>query len=179
MDLLDVCHLKHLVTQPIRMTNATKTLIDLILTNNTRRVLRTGVVDTHICDHSLVYTILRSRCPDLDKEKSIFAALKTLIVINSWSISAQFLFILWKFFMIPMTCCMYLNRYTMTFSMITRLWSMLMYAVIKFPTWTINGALPYAKEIASGEVLKERELIQIMTCIRPREINVHHFDGKQ
>ena len=125
MDLLDVCHLKHLVTQPIRMTNATKTLIDLILTNNTRRVLRTGVVDTHICDHSLVYTILRSRCPDLDKEKSIFAALKTLIVINSWRISAPFLFISWKFFMIPLTCCMYLNRYTMTFSitLASEVWS--------------------------------------------------------
>lgn len=46
------------------MTKSTETLIDFILTNNKRRALQTGIVDTQISDHSLVYTImtwLRSR----------------------------------------------------------------------------------------------------------------------
>lgn len=42
-----------------RVTKSMETLIDLILTNNKRRALQTGVVDTQISDHSLVYTIIR------------------------------------------------------------------------------------------------------------------------
>ena len=42
-----------------RVTKSMETLIDLILTNNKRRALQTGVVDTQMSDHSLVYTIIR------------------------------------------------------------------------------------------------------------------------
>lgn len=41
------------------MTKSTETLIALILTNNKRRALQTGVIDTKISNHSLVYTIMR------------------------------------------------------------------------------------------------------------------------
>lgn len=60
LDLLDVYHLTNLVKQSMRITKSTdETLIDLILTNNKITFLPTGVVDTQISDHPLVYTIMR------------------------------------------------------------------------------------------------------------------------
>lgn len=86
--------------------DATETVLQLNLTNNTRRILRSGVVDTHINDHSLVYTLLRITLSRFRSKKIyiFFAALKTLIVINLWGISVLFLSILWKFLITAMTC---------------------------------------------------------------------------
>ena len=47
------------ITEPTRKTRTTETLLDLILTNDKKKVLTSGVVDTQLSDHSLVYTILR------------------------------------------------------------------------------------------------------------------------
>ena len=58
-DLLDIYNLKNLITSPTRITKTSKTLLDLILTNNKKRILSSGVVDVQISDHSLVFTILR------------------------------------------------------------------------------------------------------------------------
>ena len=76
MDLLDVYHLKNLVTQSTRVTKSPETLFDLILTNKKRRALQTGVVDTQISDHSLVYTIMRVTLPRLSSRKIAFRSFK-------------------------------------------------------------------------------------------------------
>ena len=73
---MDVYHLKNLVTQSTRLTKSTETLIDLILTNNKRRALQTGVVDTQISDHSLVYTIMRVTLPRLRSRKIALRSFK-------------------------------------------------------------------------------------------------------
>ena len=53
-----------------------ETLLDLILTNDKKKVLTTGVVDTQFSDHSLVYTILRSSTPRARSRKICFRSLK-------------------------------------------------------------------------------------------------------
>ena len=69
-DLLDIYNLKNLITSPIRITKTSKTLLDLILTNNKKRILSSGVVDVQISDHSLVFTILLdSQHQDYNREK--------------------------------------------------------------------------------------------------------------
>ena len=63
LDLLDIFNLDCLIREPTRKTKTTETLLDLILTNDKKKVLKSGVVDTQLRDHSLVYTILRSSAP--------------------------------------------------------------------------------------------------------------------
>ena len=60
LHLLDIFNLDCLIREPTRKTKTTETLLDLILTNDKKKVLKSGVVDTQLRDHSLVYTILRS-----------------------------------------------------------------------------------------------------------------------
>ena len=60
LDLLDIFNLDCLIMEPTRKTKTTETMLDLILTNDKRKVLTSGVVDTQLSDHSLVYTVLRS-----------------------------------------------------------------------------------------------------------------------
>ena len=48
----------------------------LILTNDKEKVLTSGVVDTQLSDHSLVYTILRSSAPRTRSRKICFRSLK-------------------------------------------------------------------------------------------------------
>ena len=64
-DLLEVYGLKNLIKSPTRIGKTSSTLLDLILTNNTRRVFSSGVVDADISDHSLIYTILKTTAPRL------------------------------------------------------------------------------------------------------------------
>ena len=58
------------------MTKSTETLIALILTNNKRRALQTGVIDTKISNHSLVYTIMRVTLPRLRSRKIALRSFK-------------------------------------------------------------------------------------------------------
>ena len=62
-DLLEVYSLKNLIKSPTHIGKTSSTLLDLILTNNTRRVFSSGVVDADISDHSLIYTILKTTAP--------------------------------------------------------------------------------------------------------------------
>lgn len=57
---MDIFHLKNLITVSTRVTTTSESLIDLVLTNNKRRVLKHGVVDAQISDHSLIYTFLQT-----------------------------------------------------------------------------------------------------------------------
>ena len=76
LDLLDIFNLHCLITEPTRKTKTTQTTLDLILTNNKTKSVTSGVVDTHISDHSLVYTILRSSAPRARSRKICFRSLK-------------------------------------------------------------------------------------------------------
>ena len=68
-DLLEVYGLKSWVKLPTRIGKTSSTLLDLILTNNTRRIFSSGVVNADISDHSLIYTILRTTAPRLRSRK--------------------------------------------------------------------------------------------------------------
>ena len=57
LDLLDIFNLDCLITEPTRKTKTTETMLDLILTNDKKKVLTSGVVDTQLSDHSLVYIL--------------------------------------------------------------------------------------------------------------------------
>ena len=75
-DLLEVYGLKNLIKSPTRIGKTSSTLLDLILTNNTRRVFSSGVVDADISDHSLIYTILKTTAPRLRSRKIQLRSLK-------------------------------------------------------------------------------------------------------
>ena len=47
--------LKQLITSPTRVTGNSSSLLDHILTNSTDRVSQSGVVDTSLSDHQLIY----------------------------------------------------------------------------------------------------------------------------
>ncbi|XP_031556954.1 uncharacterized protein LOC116293638 [Actinia tenebrosa] len=59
----ELFQLTQLITEPTRVTEKSKTLIDVILTNSPDRVVRSGVVHIGISDHSLVYTIRKIAIP--------------------------------------------------------------------------------------------------------------------
>ena len=69
LDLMDIFHLVNLIKDPTRVTNTSETLIDLILTNNKKKVLISGVFDAQISDHVLVYAILRLTTPRFNSRK--------------------------------------------------------------------------------------------------------------
>lgn len=75
-DLLEVYGLKNLIKSPTRIGKTSSTLLDLILTNNTRRIFSSGVVDADISDHSLLYTILKTTAPRLRSRKIQLRSLK-------------------------------------------------------------------------------------------------------
>lgn len=49
--------------------DATETVLHLNLTNNTWQILRSGAVDRHISDHSLLILSCESRYHDVDRKK--------------------------------------------------------------------------------------------------------------
>jgi len=56
-NLAELFQLTQLINEPTRITEKTRTLIDVILTNTPTRVVQSGVIHIGISDHSLVYTI--------------------------------------------------------------------------------------------------------------------------
>ena len=74
-DLLEVYGLKNFIKLRTPIGKTSSTLLDLILTNNTR-IFSLGVVDAHISDHSLIYTILRTTAPQLQSRKIQLRSLK-------------------------------------------------------------------------------------------------------
>ena len=76
LGLLDIFSLDCLIAKPTRKTKTAETLLDLLLTNDKKKVLTSAVVDTQFSDHSLVYTILRSSAPGTRSQKICFRSLK-------------------------------------------------------------------------------------------------------
>ncbi|XP_066020921.1 uncharacterized protein [Pocillopora verrucosa] len=63
LDLMEIFGLDCLITKATLKTKTSETLLDLILTSNKKKALVSDAVDKQISDHSLVFTILRSRAP--------------------------------------------------------------------------------------------------------------------
>lgn len=72
-DLLDICNLSNLIHTATRVVKTSETLLDLILMDNSRRILKTGTVDAQISDHSLIYAVLRASAPRLRSRKHFFS----------------------------------------------------------------------------------------------------------
>lgn len=75
-DLLDIYNLRNLIEIPTRTGKTSETLLDLINTNNNKRILTSGVVDVHLSEHSLIYTVLRASAPRLRSRKICLRSLK-------------------------------------------------------------------------------------------------------
>ena len=73
---MEIFGLDCLITKATRKTKTSETLLDLILTSNKKKTLVSDVVDTQISDHSLVFTILRSRAPRSRSRKICVRSLK-------------------------------------------------------------------------------------------------------
>eukprot|EP00112_Aurelia_sp_Birch-Aquarium-sp1_P014347 Seg309.5 transcript_id=Seg309.5/GoldUCD/mRNA.D3Y31 product="RNA-directed DNA polymerase from mobile element jockey" protein_id=Seg309.5/GoldUCD/D3Y31 len=61
LKVLNSCGLKNLIKTETRITETSKTLIDLVITNAPDKVIKSGVFNTGIADHSLVYVVLKLR----------------------------------------------------------------------------------------------------------------------
>ena len=59
LDLLDIYDLYNLIDSPTRITKTSISLLDLVITNNKKKISASGVIHLQISDHSLVYAILR------------------------------------------------------------------------------------------------------------------------
>ena len=62
-DLCATLNLKQLVMSPARVTENSSSLIDVILASNIALVIDTMVMETHISDHFLIYSVLTLKSP--------------------------------------------------------------------------------------------------------------------
>ena len=77
LDLLDIYDLKNVINLPTRVSKTSNTLLDLILTDNKRRIIASWVVDVHVSNHSLIYAILWVSAPAYRRSRKIcFRSLK-------------------------------------------------------------------------------------------------------
>ena len=63
VDLCAIMNLTQVITEPTRITDRSATLVDVILVSDQALVTESGVIDTGISDHSLVYCILNCKIP--------------------------------------------------------------------------------------------------------------------
>ena len=52
--------LTQLIKEPTRITDTSRTLIDLIFVNNDHRIVKSGVIPVRLSDHYLVFCILKA-----------------------------------------------------------------------------------------------------------------------
>ena len=55
--------LNQVITKPIRITETSQTMIDLIFVNNSHRIVRNGAIPCWLSDHSLVFCVFKSGVP--------------------------------------------------------------------------------------------------------------------
>lgn len=53
--------MENIIKQPTRITERSRTLLDLMITSRKEQVIRSGEINTGIADHSLTYAVLRLR----------------------------------------------------------------------------------------------------------------------
>ena len=73
--------LKQLITCPTRVTCNTSTLIDHILTNSTEKIFQSGVIDSGISDHQLIFCTRKAKRVKFHKHDNVLLrSLKHCIV---------------------------------------------------------------------------------------------------
>ena len=53
--------LHNVIAQPTRITSSSSTLIDLVITSNTSKIINSGVFDPRLSDHCLVFAVVKSK----------------------------------------------------------------------------------------------------------------------
>ena len=61
--------MKQLINEPTRITEYSKTLIDLIFTNREHKIVQSDVIHTTLSDHSLVYCMMKGGIPKILPKK--------------------------------------------------------------------------------------------------------------
>ena len=81
LKILNLYQLHQLINKPTRITETSKTLIDVIITNKPVNYLKSGIIHIGISDHSLVYTFRKLSVP-----KSKHKVVVTRCLMNSMKI---------------------------------------------------------------------------------------------
>ena len=97
VDLCAIMNLTQVITEPTRITDRSATLVDVILVSDQTLVTESGVIDTGISDHSLVYCILNCKIPKAEP-----SYISTRSYKNYDPISFPFHFLLTKFILLQM-----------------------------------------------------------------------------
>ena len=63
VNLIETHQLSQLINQPTRVTEETRTLIDLFITNSEESILHSGVYPLSISDHKLIYAVRKISIP--------------------------------------------------------------------------------------------------------------------
>ena len=63
VNLIETHQLSQLINQPTRVTEETRTLIDLFITNSEESILHSGVYPLSISDHNLIYAVRKISIP--------------------------------------------------------------------------------------------------------------------
>ena len=98
LNVLNNYNLKNVIKKPTRITEKTSTIIDLIITSDTSKIITSGCYDTGISDHNIVYSVInlkRKKSKPVIKEvcnykKIDFDALRTDFEQASWYICSLF-----------------------------------------------------------------------------------------
>ena len=64
---------KQLINEATRITEDSKSLIDLILTNREHKTVQSGIIHTTLSDHSLVFCVMKGGVPNLPSRKIVFS----------------------------------------------------------------------------------------------------------
>ena len=69
--LCEVYQLTKMINEPTRITDSSKSLIDIILTNTPNGICTSGVLHLGISDHSMIYAIRKIAIPTKTKHKVV------------------------------------------------------------------------------------------------------------
>ena len=98
LNVLDNYNLTNVIKKPTRITEKTSTIIDLIITSDTSKIITSGCYDTGISDHNIVYSVInlkRKKSKPVIKEvcnykKIDIDALRTDFEQAPWYICSSF-----------------------------------------------------------------------------------------
>ena len=71
--------LKKLITRPTRLTYNTSSLIDHILTNSIEKIFQSGIIDSGISDHQVIFCIKKVKGVKFNKHKNVMNFFLTYI----------------------------------------------------------------------------------------------------
>ena len=68
--------MKQLINEPTRITEYSKTVIDLIFTNREHKIVQSGIIHTTLSDNSLVFCVMKGGVPKLPPRKFEYRSFK-------------------------------------------------------------------------------------------------------